>query len=259
MARSVVQNYVHRPAYSPQVFALLAGLLPADTVAVLDVGCGPGKLAIGLAQSAARVDAVDPSAEMIALGRASPGGNDPKICWIEGKLEEARLAPPYGLVVCGASFHWLDTDVALTCFAQALASDGVLALVDGDAAVDPPWRDAELEMMSDFIERLQGERPKFAATSREALARPQLAHPRFERRGFQITAPHPVRQSIADYVACQHSRATWSIDFMGPEMTDEFDTRLHALLAPHARDGMLDFVVQSRVEWGRPLLYPPLE
>lgn len=251
-ARSVARNYVHRPPYSPEVTDTLLALLPPTSRVVLDAGCGPGKIALGLRERVERVDAVDPSEEMIAVGRALPGGDDPKINWICARLEDADLHPPYGLITCGVSFHWMDADVALARFAETLASAGSFALVSGDAPADPPWHDAELEIMSGFIERLQGKRPQFLATSRAALERPLLEHPRFRRAGFRITAPHPVRQSVDDYLACQHSRATWSVDFMGPEMTAEFDARMHALLSPHARDGMLDYVVQTRVEWGIP-------
>jgi SAM-dependent methyltransferase len=252
-AQSVAQNYVHRPPYSPQVYDLLVRLMPADARAVLDAGCGPGKLALGLLPFADRLDAVDPSAEMIAIGRALPGGADKRIRWLQASVEDAPLAPPYGLIVCGVSFHWMDADVALTRFAQSLAAGGMFALVSGDAPADPPWHDAEKDMMSDFIERLQGGRPQFLATSREALERNLLEHARFRRLGFKITEPFAVRQSVEDYLACQHSRATWSIDFMGAEMSAEFDSRLRALLAPHARNGALNYVVQTRVEWGLPL------
>lgn len=253
-ASSVAQNYVHRPPYSPEVFATLVNLIPPNSRAVLDAGCGPGKLALGLAPYVERIDAVDPASEMIAIGRACPGGADPKIRWLESTLEDAALAPPYGLVVCGVSFHWMDAAAALTRFAQTLAPDGIFALVAGDAPADPPWYDAERDMMFDFIERLQGQKPEFLATSRANLEKPLLEHCRFRQLGAKITAPFPVRQSIENYLACQHSRATWSIEFMGQQMAAEFDARLRALLAPHAPDGVLDYVVQTRIEWGRPLL-----
>ncbi|HUO90277.1 MAG TPA: methyltransferase domain-containing protein [Rhizomicrobium sp.] len=252
-ARSVAQNYVHRPQYSPEVYDTLLTLLPDTSRAVLDAGCGPGKIALGLRAFVDRIDAVDPSEEMIAAGRALPGGGDPKIAWICARLEDAELRPPYGLVACGVSFHWMDADVALSRFADVLAPGGAFALISGDAPADAPWHDAELETFSDFIERLQGKRPEFLATSRAFLDQPLLEHRRFRRLGAKITAPHPVRQPVEDYIACQHSRATWSVDFMGAEMAAEFDARLRALLLAHASDGMLDYVVQTRVEWGLPL------
>ena len=253
-AQSVARNYVHRPPYSPEVFETLVGLIPQSCRAVLDAGCGPGKLALGLVAAADRIDAVDPSAEMIAVGRALPGGANPKIRWIESTIEDAALSPPYGLAVAGVSFHWMDAERTLDLFARSLVPDGFFALVSGDGPADPPWHDAELEMMSEFIERLQGKRPEFPANSRAALERPLLEHARFEKLGAKITAPFAIRQSIENYLLCQHSRATWSLDFMGEEMSAEFDSLLHTLLVPHAPGGILDYVVQTRVEWGRPTL-----
>lgn len=57
-----------------------------------------------------RVDAVDPSAEMIAVGRAAPGGDAANLRWIEARLEDVALDPRYGLATAGASFHWMDPD-----------------------------------------------------------------------------------------------------------------------------------------------------
>jgi len=226
--------------------------MPSAARTLLDAGCGPGKIARGLAAVCERIDAVDPSGEMLAVGRAQPGRSDPKIHWQEATIEDAVLSPPYGLVTAGASFHWMDAPRVLSLFARVLAPGNVFAAVEGDHPVDPPWRPAENALLSDFIEILQGQRPNFAATSREQLDRTIIDHPQFERLGAKVTAPFTVCQTIADYLACQHSRATWSADFMGPEMTAEFDVRLSDLLAGHARDGVLEFVVQTRIEWGRP-------
>jgi hypothetical protein len=56
---------------------------------------------------------------------------------------------------------------------------------------------------------------------------------------------------LADYLRCQHSRATWSEDHLGEKASAEFDTAMTAILNRYARDGMLAFEVQTRIEWGR--------
>src|SRR5580698_34133 len=119
-AASVAGNYVHRPPYPPEVYAMLEGLLPSDARTLLDAGCGPGKIALGLAPLCERIDAIDPSGEMLALGRAQPGGNDPKIHWQQATVEDATLTPPYGLITAGASFHWMDATKVLSLFADVL-------------------------------------------------------------------------------------------------------------------------------------------
>jgi len=251
-SRRVAEHYRFRPAYSPEVIDALLSLV-VEPRAVLDAGCGPGKLAFALSGRVARVHAIDPSEEMLRLARADPDGTDRKITWTLARVEEAALEPPYGLIVAGAAIHWMDLDRVLPRFAAALAPDGVLAMVDGDAPIGAPWEAAENALFSDFIERLQGAPPKFAATRLEQLERPFIVHPLFERSGSRITAPWPVTQSIDDYLRCQHSRATWSEDYMGAALTEEFDARMRALLAPHAPGDMLHYAVRSRLEWGKPL------
>ena len=254
-AQRVAENYRYRPAYSPEVIDTFLSLL-VEPRAVLDAGCGPGKLTFALVDRVEHVDAVDPSEEMLRLARAEPRGADPRIRWIRSRTEDASVSGPYGLVVAGASIHWMDLDVVLPRFAQVLAPSGFLAMVDGDAPIGAPWEADEKAVFIGFIERLQGAPPKFPATPLLGLERPIVEHALFRRMGGKVTAPWPVTQSVDDYLRCQHSRATWSEDYMGEAMTEEFDTRMRALLAPHARSGILHYEVRSRLEWGKPLKAP---
>jgi SAM-dependent methyltransferase len=60
-----------RPPYSAELGAVLAGELGLDgTVHLLDVGCGPGVLAVQLAALVERVTALDPDADMLEQARA---------------------------------------------------------------------------------------------------------------------------------------------------------------------------------------------
>jgi len=254
-AQRVAENYRHRPPYSPEVIDTFLSLL-VEPRTVLDVGCGPGKLTFALVDQVEGVDAVDPSEEMLRLARAEPHGADPRIRWMLGRTEDASLGGPYGLVVAGASIHWMDLEIVLPRFAQVLAPSGILAMVDGDAPIGAPWEAEEKALFIDFIERLQGAPPKFPATPLLGLERPILEHALFRRMGGKITAPWPVMQSVDDYLGCQHSRATWSEDYMGAAMAAEFDAKMRALLAPHASSGMLRYEVRSRLEWGKPLKTP---
>src|SRR5579863_987216 len=94
----VVEVYPLRSPYPPELFDILLTLVVDDPRAVLDVGTGPGSLARPLAECVARVDAVDPSAAMLALGQTLPGGDRPNLRWIHGTAEAAPLEPPYALV-----------------------------------------------------------------------------------------------------------------------------------------------------------------
>lgn len=246
----MAENYAHRPPYSAEVFETLLSLIADGPWTLLDAGCGPGKITFGMVDYVEHIDAVDPSSEMLRVARGLPGGGSPNIRWICGKCENATLGASYGLIVAGASIHWMNHDVVLPRFREALAHGAMLALVEGDAAIDAPWEHEETSFMIDFVTKLTGTRPGWWRNASERLGDTILSDPRFQPLGRKITAPAPVSQSIADYLRCQHSRATWSEDDLGEKASAEFDRELEAILARHARDGMLTFAVRTRIEWG---------
>jgi SAM-dependent methyltransferase len=249
----MAQNYRFRPPYPAEVYDTLLELIRGHPRVLLDAGCGPGKITLRLIDQIERADAVDPSDAMLRVARSLPGAADAKIRWIHAAIEDAPLAPPYGLIVAASSIHWMDLDRTLPRFADALADGAMLAVLDGDAPVDPPWEREETGFMIDFLAAHEGRPRNWWKSTRERLAEPVLAHahPAFESHGHRITAPVAFSQSIADYLLCQHSRATWSEDHLGEKASAEFDAAMTAILNRHARDRMITFNVQSRIEWGR--------
>ena len=244
-------NYRFRPDYSSEVYNTLSGLLRGRPRTLLDAGCGPGKIVGGLVDLIDRADAVDPSEEMLRIARSLPWGCDPKIRWVHARIEEAELNPPYGLIVAGASIHWMELERVLPRFKESLASDAFLAVLDGDAPIDPPWEPEATRFMLDFVEEIEGARPKWWANASQRLRQPILDHPAFERVGVVISDPFLVAQGITDFLKSEHSRATWSEDHLGEKASAQFDEGLRKVLTPFASDGILRFSVQTRVEWGR--------
>jgi SAM-dependent methyltransferase len=249
-AQSVAELYRFRPPYSEEVFTLLRELRADRTPVVLDAGCGPGKIARALALEVERVDAVDVSAAMIEVGRSLPNGDHPALHWLCSSIEEAPLRPPYGLAVAGASFHWFAADRTLELLADVLEPGALFIVLAGDGAWKAPWADAEQEVMIEFVTQMEGERPTWHPSDIEETR--LLDSEGFELRGHRVTAPDPFEQSVDDYVACQHSRATLTLEAMGAELASEFDAALAKVLAPHARNGLLTYDRRTRVEWGVP-------
>jgi trans-aconitate methyltransferase len=247
----MAQNYRFRPPYPAEVYDTLLELMRGHPRVLLDAGCGTGKITLALIDQIERVDAVDPSDAMLRVARGLPRAESPKIRWMHSTIEEAQLDPPYGLIVAGLSIHWMDLERTLPRFAEALADGAMLAVLDGDAPVDPSWEREETDFLIDFLAAHEGRPQTWWKTMRERLAEPLLVHPRFESLGHRITAPVSHSQSIADYLRCQHSRATWSEEHLGDEASAEFDAAMTAILRRHTHDGMLTFDVQTRIEWGR--------
>ena len=116
--RTAAPHYArYRPGYPPELIALLvdaAGVTRADRV--LDLGCGPGSLAIPLARHAGEVVAVDAEPEMIAaLGEAAPTNLRAVLARAE-EVDESWGA--FQLAVAGRSFHWFDAAVVLANLAR---------------------------------------------------------------------------------------------------------------------------------------------
>jgi SAM-dependent methyltransferase len=241
---SVIAAYRSRPPYPDALLALLAGFITDEPRAVLDVGCGPGNLARALLPYVARVDAADMSPGMIALGKTLPGGDDPRLRWFVGKAEDVPLHPPYALITAGASLHWMDWEVALPRFADALTPNGSLAIVGVDEA-NEPWTPATREIIPRYSTN-----PDFAPFDLIGeLERRGL----FRKIGDYTTEPLPLVRSVADFIEWFHSMSSFSRDLMTPEAVTAFDAELRDAIAPYLRDGLLTTHFVGRVTWGKPL------
>jgi len=248
---AVVAAYVHRAPYPDALYRRLLELMPARR-AVLDLGCGPGKIARGLAPRVGEVLAVDPSAAMLRLGQALEGGDAANIRWICAAAEDLALGDAaLDLAVAGAAIHWMQPAKLFPMLARALAPGAPLALVDGDGPSEAPWRAAYQQVIQAWVERLGR---TWNDPAHQALVHAHDAW--FDVEGEEsFTAS--VRQPAEALIAGEHSRATWSLARLGPALAAAFDADLRAALAPWADDaGCVTYEVRSRIVWGRPRPIP---
>jgi SAM-dependent methyltransferase len=239
---AVVAAYRHRPPYPAGVFEVLAGLV-VEPRAVLDAGCGTGAIARGLVGRVDRVDAVDPSAAMLATGRALPGGDHPALRWILGAAEGASLGPPYGLVVTASSLHWMEWSVVLPRFQRCLASGGVLAIV-GERVLPTPWDKA----LAPVIARHSTNRRYRPYDLIEELETRCLFRP----LGSHTTEPVPFVQPVAAYAESFHARNGFSRDRMDPAAAAAFNRAVTEVVSPYSPDGVVRLEVAADIVWGEP-------
>ena len=105
--RSAAYYASYRPGYPPELIARLVEATGVDHGArVLDLGCGPGTIAIPIAAYAGEVVAVDREPEMLAeLRRDAP----PNVRAVEAQAEDVdETWGSFQLVTAGRSFHWFD-------------------------------------------------------------------------------------------------------------------------------------------------------
>ena len=140
-AGAAVHYRCGRPPYSPQLEALLAEDLGLDgSGRLLDVGCGPGVLAVRLARLFEDAVGLDPDPAMIAEGHQAARERDiANITWIQARAEDLpAVAPgPYRLVTFGQSFYWTDEVPVAEAVYDMVEPGGALVLVGHQAEGRP--------------------------------------------------------------------------------------------------------------------------
>lgn len=237
----VARAYRYREPYPPETFTILEDLVRGPRV-ILDIGAGSGALAREMVRFATRVDAIDPSAALIAEGRRLPHGDDQKLRWIAGTSEDGPLSGPYGLITAGASIHWMDPTRTMPRLAAALATGAKLALIDLHAGAHP------LPEMIDIIIRYSElEHHK----ELPAIVTDLEASGHFSREGERRTATSVVRRSLDEYLEFLHSTSTLARVRLGSR-AQAFDADVRALFQRH---GMTDIEREygATVIWGTPM------
>ena len=143
--RSTVPFYArYRLAYPARLVERVAELASLQTGdAVLDLGSGPGLLAIAFAQRRLRVTAVDPEPEMLEIAKEGAHAAGVQLDLRQGSSFALPAdIGPFKLVTIGRAFHWMDRAQTLRDLDAIVASDGALALFGDDHpnTVENAWR-----------------------------------------------------------------------------------------------------------------------
>jgi 2-polyprenyl-3-methyl-5-hydroxy-6-metoxy-1,4-benzoquinol methylase len=244
--QSVVDRYHLRPTYPPEIFPLLGDLIVDEPRVALDIGCGTGNIARFLVDFVERVDAVDWSAPMLERARTLPGGDSPKIRWLHGRAEDVETRPPYALVTAGESLHWMDWDVIMPRLAREVTPHGMLAIAYVEV-LQSPWHEGVEELRRRFTTNTSSTPFDWKGWKGDLATRGL-----FDPLGERQAAPVAMRQTVADYVAAQHARSSFSLEVMDAAKAVQFDTEMRMLLEPFASDGALTFNVVGGFTWGKP-------
>ncbi len=119
-----------RPAYPDALIdraCEVTGIGDGDRV--LEIGCGTGQLTRSLLTRGLRVTAIEPGDQLILLAEENLRGKG-DVDLVHARLEDTQLpSESYAAVFSASAIHWVDPDIGWRKIADALAPNGMLALI----------------------------------------------------------------------------------------------------------------------------------
>jgi SAM-dependent methyltransferase len=232
--RSTAAYYARfRIPYPPALLASIAARLaiePGDRV--LDLGCGPGMLALGFARLGMTAVAMDPEPDMLAEARAGAAEAGLALELVQGSSYD--LGPHLGrfrLVTMGRSFHWMDRPATLQALDRLIVPGGALALFhDRSIASGSNWRSLARELAAKYVPERQSMRALRQGPDWQPHEVPLLdsAFSALESRGEIFTQ----ELTADDLVGRAYSMSETSLDALGDHRAafeQEFRSGLAAL------------------------------
>ncbi|MFI7320846.1 class I SAM-dependent methyltransferase [Streptomyces venezuelae] len=244
-----------RLPYAPGLAAALAEALEADgTGRLIDVGCGPGTLALTLAPLFREVVGVDPDGGMIAEAEreAAVRGAAGRTHWVRARAEDLPAGlDTFTVATFGQSFHWMDQVLVAATVKRMLRPGGALVHIsdlkpaagdegrrtDEDLPHPAPPRAAVDDLVRTYLGPVRragrGVLPHgTAGGEREVLARAGFAGPqRLVVPGGQV-----LERSADDVVAGVFSMSSSTPHLFG-DRRDRFEADLRTLLHAASASG----------------------
>jgi SAM-dependent methyltransferase len=236
-----------RPPYSPEFFrAVVERLGLGKQHALIDLGTGPGLIALGFAPYVGRIVGVDPEPAMLeAAGRtAARAGHE--LALIESTAEALPCdVGSFDVVTIGRALHWMDRDLVGPLLERLVAPGGVVLVCSARSATD--GRNCWLEAYNEA-------RRYWSGTTHRTLHHPDLAAVLADtqfRTGEMIAVENSHELSARDL-----ARRTLTFSGSSPAaLGDKVDAMLHDVeqrLLPFSRAGLLREVVLAKADVARP-------
>jgi SAM-dependent methyltransferase len=238
---STVEFYTrYREPYPPKFFSEVAkqiGLRGDESL--LDIGCGPGLLAVGFAPFVRRCTGLDPEPGMVAAAKAAAAEAGVSLSLIHGRIEEFPTTQTYDVITIGRALHWLERSTTLRVLERIVSHSGRILICGASSVETPesPWVKAYAEVRRAWAagpdEKHYRIDPEewFAGSSFRALGDTLVT----ERR--QVT--------ISDLIGRSLSRSNTSTEVLAQGQA-EFEAEIAAVLEPFIRDGVLTEQIVAR-------------
>ncbi|MGH7780079.1 MAG: class I SAM-dependent methyltransferase [Candidatus Binataceae bacterium] len=244
--KSTVPYYARfRPRYPAALFELIASRCGLDgNGRLLDLGSGPGFIAIAMAPYFAEVVGVDPEPAMLESARHEAEVAGVNLTLVAGSsLTLSREMGTFRMAAMGRSFQWMDRDATLVTLDTIIEPGGAVALL-GERLNDSPengWR-AAWEMVS----------RKYAAPR---AYRRHWSNPAWERHEVvlrrsifsevdRVTVTGYRTSTVEELVGRAYSMSSTSIAMLG-DRREDFERELRAALLGFDPSGVFTELIES--------------
>jgi SAM-dependent methyltransferase len=212
---------------------------------VLDLGSGPGTIAIPLSRFVAEVVAIDRDAAMLEEGRrlAAHAGRS-NIRWIcSGAEDLSESLGKFRLATIGQAFHWMDRDLVLRRLSKVIEDDGGLALVNpGKRRPQESWEPVANQVVVRFL----GPRGRHPMMNPEPQHEPSLRRSEcfsvFTAREF----PGEITRDVASILGCLYATSSSARPHFGDRAV-EFEAELFEALRSLNSSGVFKEQIESEV------------
>jgi cyclopropane fatty-acyl-phospholipid synthase-like methyltransferase len=231
---STVEFYArYREPYPPKFFERVAKQLGLrGDESLLDVGCGPGLLAIGFAPSVGRCTGLDPETAMIAAAKAAAAEAGVALSLIHGRIEEFPATQTYDVITIGRALHWMERGTTLPVLDRLVPDSGRILICRAFSAETPETA---------WVKRYEEARRSWAAEPEERRHRidPKewFAGSCFRGLGEALVTEYR-KVTVADLVGRALSKSNTSPEVLG-DRKSRFEKAIAEVLKPFVHDGVL--------------------
>jgi SAM-dependent methyltransferase len=218
---------------------------------LLDLACGPGRVALDLAPSFQEIWAVDLEPEMIEAGRREAARKGVRnIKWILARAEDVEAAPAStALITVGEAFHRLDQGRVAAQSFQWLRPGCCVAILGCYTILSgrEPWQ----QVVADIVRRWAKRLAKLGGGSepRQPGSGPDHDERVLRAAGFVEVASHPFLEprewTIDTILGYLYSTSVCSKAVLGGN-TEAFEADLKAALFAHDPSG----AYRENTQWG---------
>lgn len=234
-----------RPAYAQRAIDRVAervSLTPGS--GVLDLGCGPGQLAVAFAHYSDHVLGLDPEPQMLAVAAELAGAHGVAVRFAQGSSFDLR--PELGtfrLVTIGRAFHWMDRAATLEALDRLVEEAGAVVLFSDKHPKLPEnqWTEKFDEILAPYADDYDARvlRRSEAWYGHDAYI---LESP--FRDLERISVVERRQTPLAHIIDRAFSRSATSPARLG-EKRSALQAELEAFLRPFSRDGVITEVVET--------------